>query len=72
MAKILTEHLIPKLKRTVQNWLQSPQVDYDEVAEWYVAWKEIVPLDLREGEGEGEGELMEGFAQILNVINENI
>ena len=72
LSLILTEHLIPKLKRTVQNWLQSPQVDYDEVAEWYVAWKEIVPLDLREGEGEGEGELMEGFAQILNVINENI
>ncbi len=65
---MLSEYLIPKLKRCVQSWLKSPQVDYEEVAEWYVAWKEIIPEDLRED----DSMLMVGFAQILETINENI
>lgn len=67
IAKLIHDHLIPKLKRCVQSWLRSPQVDYDEVADWYVAWKEIIPEKLRE-----KPVLLEGFAQILGVINENI
>lgn len=66
-ARLLNTNLIPKLVKSLKRWLKSPQVDYEEVAQWYEAWKEIIPADLFECE-----ELREGFGQLLQVIDEHI
>ena len=67
IAHVLTTGLIPKLKKCVQKWMNSPSVDYEEVAEWYLAWKELFPEELLQVNDE---ELMNGFGEILNIINE--
>ena len=66
---ILSDHLIPKLKRCVQKWLKSPSVDFEEVAEWYVGWKEYLPTELLADE---ENRLIEGFGEVLEVINKEL
>lgn len=68
IIQLLTDHLIPKLKRCVQIWLKSPDVDFEEVAEWYVAWKDLMPGELIEE----ASPLINGFAEILNVINDSL
>lgn len=68
MIQLLIDNLIPKLKRCVVIWLKSPQVDFEEVAEWYVAWKDLMPSEFMEE----DGLLIEGFAEILNVINDSL
>lgn len=65
----LTINLIPKLRKCVQKWLKSSSVDFEEVADWYVAWKEVFPEELLR---ENEGEFMDGFGEILSAINETI
>lgn len=67
VSKLLSAHLMPKLKRLAQVWLKDPQVNYEEVAEWYMAWKEYIPTELM-----SEDILLDGFAEILQVINENL
>ena len=69
LVHVLTINLIPKLKKCVQKWLISPSVDFEEVADWYVAWKDLFPPDLL---AENEGELMNGFGEILAVINDQL
>lgn len=70
--QLLTSHLIPKLKRCLQIWLKSSEVDFEEVAEWYVAWKDLIPTELIDDHDDENGILMDGFAEILTVINEHL
>ena len=69
LSHILTINLIPKLKKCVQKWMKSESVDYEEVAEWYLAWKDIFPENLLL---QNDEELMNGFGEILTIINENL
>jgi hypothetical protein len=70
LIHILTDHLIPKLKRCVFIWLKSSEVDFEEVAEWYVAWKDFMPAELIEENDDRR--LIDGFAEILSVINDSL
>jgi tuftelin-interacting protein 11 len=67
LSSLLSVHLIPKLSRCVRVWLKSPQVDFEEVAQWYMAWKDLMPEEMKEDKA-----VLDGFGTILNVINDQL
>jgi hypothetical protein len=47
LAGLWTTEFFPRWLGTLREWLAQPQPDYDEVAQWYLAWKAALPADLR-------------------------
>lgn len=43
LSELLRLGLFPKLEETLHSWMTSESVDYVEVADWYLAWKSILP-----------------------------
>ena len=43
---ILDQAFFPKWLGVLRIWLDSPSVDLDEVARWYLRWKQCFPADL--------------------------
>ncbi|KAJ3202135.1 hypothetical protein HDU67_000761 [Dinochytrium kinnereticum] len=45
-SHLLETEFFPKWIKTLHAWLSSPNVSYDEVSQWYVAWKNYFPPDV--------------------------
>lgn len=43
ISQILTKSLIPKLKSCVTSWIAHEHANLNEVADWYLAWKAMMP-----------------------------
>jgi tuftelin-interacting protein 11 len=41
-GRLLLRHVLPKLKMALLTWLAVAECDYEEVATWYLVWKDVL------------------------------
>jgi tuftelin-interacting protein 11 len=66
IAEVLVQDMFPMWNGMLQQWLQSEEVDFGEVAEWYRWWRGIVLADVAEMKNIG-AELDKGLL-IMNMV----
>jgi tuftelin-interacting protein 11 len=47
VVHLLETELFPKWHKVLWAWLSSPQMEFEEVSEWYSSWKELFPESLK-------------------------
>jgi tuftelin-interacting protein 11 len=64
LSELLRLGLFPKLEETLHSWMTSETVDYVEVADWYLAWKSILPDTLTSYKS-----IKQDFARLLFIMD---
>ncbi|EDQ89632.1 uncharacterized protein MONBRDRAFT_7972 [Monosiga brevicollis MX1] len=64
LIPLLVRHLLPKLLRTLCQWLVQPGVQFPEVMKWYQGWKALLPAAVL-----AEPTVKREFMAMLKLIN---